>query len=152
MLLEGGITGRSRFTPAARRRIAAAACLTGTFQEASEICQEWGLQADDSTVHSLVAKMGASADELALRREAAPVPVPEVPRAPAPFGVLMVDGCLLRFRGQDWGRKKPSETHVEWHELKLGVYFASDGQEATSKGRRTLAEKRVFSSQPHEVA
>lgn len=58
----------------------------------------------------------------------------------------MVDGCLLRLRGEDWGKKKPSENHVQWREMKLGVYFKNQEQTGFEK-RRLLIEKRVVSTQ-----
>jgi hypothetical protein len=119
--------------------------LSATYQEASELCGQWGLAVEDSTVHALVREVGAKAEQLATQREERPVPLPPVPLAPAELGVLMIDGCQLRFRGEDWGRSKPSEKHVEWHEMKLGVYFNSEGP-AGEQPRQSLAGKRVVST------
>lgn len=147
MLREAGITSRQKWTPAARRRICTMSCLSGTYQEASELCREWGLAIEDSTVHAMVQELGAKAEQRATQREEQPVPVPAVAVAPATLGVLMIDGCLLRFRGKDWGRSKPSETHVEWHEMKLGVYFNSVGTPGEQPPQRhSLVGKRVVST------
>lgn len=135
MLREAGVASRQKWTPAARRRICSMSCLSGTYQEASELCREWGLAGlaiEDSTVHAMVQELGAKTEQRAIQREEQPVPVPAVAVAPAALGVLMIDGCLLCFRGKDWGRSKPSETHVEWHEMKLGVYFNSEGTPAAA--------------------
>lgn len=147
LLVHGGIGRRQTLTPALRRRLGAAAALSATYAEAAELCREFGLEADDSTLHRLVSAVGAKAQEQARERVQRPAAEAAPAAAPAPLGVVMLDGCMLRFRGADWGRAKPSENHVEWHEIKVGVYYRTDAGAVPENQRRWLADKRVVLTQ-----
>jgi hypothetical protein len=96
---------------------------TGSYEEAAQVASRWAQSIDDATLHALVQRRGALAEEQAQRRYAQP-PVERLPqRGPGELGVLMVDGCQLRYRGSGWGKKKTKKDRVEWHELKLGVFY-----------------------------
>jgi hypothetical protein len=116
------VSAHQEFTPAARRRLAFTASASGTHAEAAEVAAEWGLPVDDATMPAPVQSAGARAEEQTGRRLASPPPGREPARAPSELAVLMIDGCLLRFRGPGWGRTRPTQPRVEWHELKLGVF------------------------------
>ena len=157
LLLEGGIGSRKQLTPGARRRACAAASLTGPYQEAAEICQEWGFEVDDSILHRLVQEMGAKAETLAVQRlsHVRPAPAAAPPPAPAALGVLLIDGCMLRFRGEDWGRTKPSENHVEWHEMKRLLHLGRRGRlregGAPATGRQTGGQQPGDGDRPRRT-
>ena len=53
----------------------------------------------------------------------------------------MLDGWQVRQRGPGWGRKKTSENRVEWHDLKLGVFYRQEQACDTAGGRGLLTEK-----------
>jgi hypothetical protein len=57
-------------------------------------------------------------------------------RGASKLGVLMVDGCQMRYRGPGWGKKKTKKDRVEWHELKTGVFYLHE--QAARKGRRGM--------------
>ena len=143
-LLEAwGVRPHPEFTPVARRRLAFTVSASGTDAEAAELATEWGLAVADSTLHALVRHAGARAEAQTARRVAAPAPEREPQRAPSGLAVRMVDGCLLRFRGPGWGRARPTQARVEWHELKLGVFYREEQAAETAGGRGLLSDKRL---------
>ena len=145
-LLEAwGVGPHQEFTPAARRRLAFTVSASGTYAEAAELAAEWGVAVADATLHALVQKAGARAEAQTLRRLATPAPEREPERAPSELAVLMIDGCQLRYRGPGWGRVRPQEPRVEWHELKLGVFYREEQSGQTAGGRGLLSDKRIVS-------
>jgi hypothetical protein len=102
---------------------------------------------DDSTLHGLVQRTGARAERQAQSRYENP-PVERAPqRAPTDLAVLLADGCQMRYRGPGWGKKKTKKERVEWHELKLGVFYRHEESARTEAGRGILTEKIVVSWQ-----
>ena len=145
-LLEAwGVRAHQEFTPAARRRLASTVSASGTYAQAAELATEWGVAVDDSTLHALVAQLGARAEAQTARRLETPPPEREPERAPSPLAVLMIDGCQMRYRGPGWGRKKTKKPRVEWHELKLGVFYREEQAAQTAGGRGLLSGKRLVS-------
>lgn len=100
---------------------------------------------DDSTLHALVQNLGARAEEQTRQRLATPAPERAPERAPSGLAVLLIDGCQLRYRGPGWGRKKTQKPRVEWHELKLGMYYREEQAAQTVGGRGLLSDKRLVS-------
>src|ERR1019366_10759367 len=72
-------------------------------------------------------------------------------RSPSELGVLMVDGCLMRYRGPGWGKKKTKKERVEWHELKLGVFYRHEESAHTQGGRGLLIDKIVVNWQDQSM-
>ena len=145
-LLEAwGVGRRQQFTPAARRRLAFTASSAGTYAEAAELATEWGVAVDDSTLHALVQQAGARAEQQGTARRHRPAPEREPQRASSDLAVLMIDGCQLRFRGPGWGQSRPSQPRVEWHELKLGVFYRAEQAAQSTGGRGLLSGKRLVS-------
>jgi len=100
---------------------------------------------DDSTLHSLVQRMGEQAEE---QRQARLTQTPkerQPQRAASALAVLMVDGWQVRHRGEGWGRKKTAKPRVEWHEMKTGVFYLQE-QAAQTQGGRGLIEDKVVVS------
>jgi hypothetical protein len=62
------------------------------------------------------------------------------------LGVLLVDGWQVRHRGPGWGAKKTPQNRVEWHEMKMGVYYQVEQAVVKNNGRGELAEKVVVST------
>ena len=118
---------------------------SGTYAQAAELATEWGVAVDDSTLHALAQETGARAGEQTLRRLETPAPEREPQRTPSQLAVLMIDGCQLRYRGPGWGKTKPKEPRVEWHELKLGVFYREEEAAQTAGGRGLLSGKRLVS-------
>ena len=59
----------------------------------------------------------------------------------------MLDGWQVRQREPGWGRKKTKKNRVEWHELKLGVFYLEEQRTGGSGGRGWLSNKRVVAWQ-----
>jgi len=111
------------------------------------VASKWALSMDDSTLHALVQRTGERAQEQAQQRYESP-PQERLPqRGASPLGVLMVDGCQVRYRGAGWGKKKTGEERVPWHELKLGVFYRHEESARTQGGRCLLTDKTVVSWQ-----
>ncbi len=133
------------FTPAARHRLAFTVSASGTYAEAAELATEWGVAVADSTLHALAQEAGARAEQQTARRLETPAPERAPERAPSPLAVLMIDGCQMRYRGPGWGKTHPKEPRVEWHELKLGVFYREEQAAQTAGGRGLLSGKRIVS-------
>ena len=145
-LLEAwDVRAHQEFTPAVRRRLAFTVSASGTYAEAAELATEWGVPVDDSTLHALGQSAGARAAAQTQQRLATPAPEREPERAPSELAGLMIDGCLLRYRGPGWGKIHPKEPRVEWHELKLGVCYRAEQAAQTAGGRGLLSGKRSVS-------
>ena len=143
-----GLTAHQQRSPALEDRLAFTVTATGTYEQAAAVARKWGCPvADDATLHALAQRLGARAESQTQQRLAAP-PVETDPARIAPeLGVLLVDGWLTRQRGPGWGRKKTKKNRVEWHELKMGVFYRHDQAAQTAGGRGLLAEKTVVSWQ-----
>ncbi len=145
-LLEAwGVGPHQEFTPAVRRRLAFTVSASGTYAEAAEVATEWGVPVADATLHALVQNVGACAEAQTARRLETPAPERETGRAPSELAVLMIDGCQFRYRGPGWGKVNPREPRVEWHELKLGVFYREEQSGPTAGGRGLLSDKRIVS-------
>jgi hypothetical protein len=59
----------------------------------------------------------------------------------------MVDGCQVRYRGAGWGKKRTKKDRVEWHELKLGVFYRHETSAQTAGGRGLLTDKILVHGQ-----
>jgi hypothetical protein len=147
VLEQWEIGAHQQLTASAREKLSFTATATGTYEETAAVCAKWGLEVEDSTIHQLVQAVGLEAEARQVKRLEQP-PVPAEPkRAPSALVNLMIDGCQIRFRGPGWGRRRTREKRVEWHELKLGVYFAEEQRAAGDKGRGLLVDKRVVAWQ-----
>ena len=111
------------------------------------MASKWAQTIDDATLHALVQRMGDRAEAQAQKRYEQP-PAERLPqRGPSALGVLMVDGCQLRYRGAGWGKQKTKKDRVEWHELKLGVFYRHEASAHTQSGRGLLSDKLVVNWQ-----
>jgi hypothetical protein len=136
-----------KLTPGFAEKLCFTATATGSYEEAAQVASKWAQTVDDATLHALVQRMGERAEAQAQKRYEKP-PAERLPqRGPSELGVLLVDGCQLRYRGPGWGKKKTKEDRVEWHELKLGVFYRHEASAHTQKGRGWLIEKLVVNWQ-----
>jgi len=136
-----------KLTPGFAEKLCFTATATGSYEEAAQVASRWAQTIDDATLHALVQRMGARAEAQAQSRYEQP-PVERLPqRGPSALGVLMVDGCQLRYRGPGWGKKKTKKDRVEWHELKLGVFYRQESSAHTETGRGLLIDKLVVNWQ-----
>ena len=136
-----------KLTPGFAEKLCFTATATGSYEEAAQVASRWAQSMDDATLHALVQRMGARAEAQAQSRYEQP-PVERLPqRGSSELGVLMVDGCQLRYRGPGWGKPKTQKDRVEWHELKLGVFYRHEESAHTETGRGLLADKIVVNWQ-----
>jgi hypothetical protein len=134
-------------TPAFAQKLCFTVTATGSYEEAAQLASTWGSNMGDSTLHFLTQKMGARAHEQAQARYEE-APKERLPGEPASeLGVLMVDGCHVRYRAEGWGKKKSKKEYVAWHELKLGVFYRHEQWARTEGGRGLLIGKVVVSCQ-----
>ncbi len=142
-----GLAPAQHTSPALEDKVLFTVTATGTYEQAAAVANKWGSPMDDSTVHALVQRRGAQA-EAQTQARLKTVPVEIAPqRAPSALDVVMIDGFLVRFRGSGWGQEPMSEPHVEWHEMKTGVFYRHEQAGRNESGRRLLAEKVVVSWQ-----
>lgn len=141
-----------KLTPGFAEKLCFTATATGSYEEAAQVASRWAQTIDDATLHALVQRMGARAEAQAQSRYEQP-PVERLPqRGPSALGVLMVDGCQLRYRGPGWGKRKTQKDRVEWHELKLGVFYRQESSAHTETGRGLLIDKLVVNWQDQSGA
>ena len=142
-----------KITPGYAEKLCFTATATGSYEEAAQVASQWSPSIDDSTVPALVQRAGARAEEQAQARYEQFPQERQPQREPSRLGVLMVEGCQMRYRGPGWGKKKTKKERVEWHELKLGVYYRLEESAHTQSGRGILANKIVvaWQDQPLEL-
>ena len=141
------LEAHQKLTPGFAEKLCFTATATGSYEAAAQVASQWAQTIDDATLHALVQRMGARAEAQAQKRYEQP-PAERLPqRGPSELGVLLVDGCQLRYRGPGWGKKKTKQDRVEWHELKLGVFYRHEASAHPQKGRGWLIEKLVVNWQ-----
>jgi len=136
-----------KITPGYAQKLCFTVTATGSYEAAAQVASQWSQRIDDATLHALVQRMGERAQGQADRRYER-LPQERLPqRAASELAVLMVDGCQVRYRGVGWGKRKTKQERVEWHELKLGVFYRHEASAQTEWGRGLLADKIVVSWQ-----
>jgi hypothetical protein len=141
-----GIGAHQKLTPALQDRLCLTVTLTGAYGSAAHLAAKWGCAVDDSTLQALVQRVGRRAREQQDRRLERPPAEAQAQRAPSRLGVLQADGWLVRERGSGWGCKKTQQKRVEWHEMKMGVYYQVEQAAKRKAGRGELVEKVVVST------
>ena len=132
-----------QISPVLEQRLAFTATATSSYQEAALLAENWGCKISASTVHQLAQRLGLKAEQQTQAR-LKQVPVESQPkRKPSELAVLMADGWLARFRGLGWGMKKTNKDRVEWHEIKVGIFYRQEQAAQTQGGRRVLDDKLV---------
>jgi hypothetical protein len=145
------LAAHQKITPGFAEKLCFTATATGSYEEAAQVASKWAQSIDDSTIHALVQRNGARAEEQAQSRYEQP-PEERLPQSsPSALGVLMVDGCQMRYRGPGWGKKKTKKDRIEWHELKLGVFYRHEQSAHTQTGRGMLTDKIVVNWQDQSV-
>lgn len=140
-----GLGPHQQLTPAWAQKLCFTVTATGSYEEAAAVASCWGRVIDDSTLHALVQRVGARAQVQAQARYATLPKERRPEQAPSVLGVALVDGCQVRERGPGWGKKRTQKNRVEWHELKLGVFYRHEAAGRTESGRGLLADKVVVS-------
>lgn len=141
-----GLLPHQQLSPGLEDKLAYFATVAASYEMAAKLAHKVGICIEDSTVRALVQRLGARAEGQTQRRlKTLPKEIhPE--RPPSSLAVIMLDGFQVRHRGPDWGKKKASKSHVEWHEQKVGVFYHQD-QNAAGQ----LSEKVSISWQGQAV-
>lgn len=138
-----GLRAKQRMSPVLEEKLVFTVTGTGSYQEAAAVAGIWGCEVDDSTLHGLIQRMGERAEHQSQERLQRVTAEVSPQRAASELAVFMLDGCLLRYRGPGWGKKKTKKKRVEWHELKTGVFYLQEQAAQTEGGRGILSEKVV---------
>src|ERR1041384_7960692 len=137
-----GLSSHQAMSPGLEDKLAFTLTATASYSEASAVAQKWGCPVDDSTLHVLGQKLGQRAEEQTQERlKSLPQEIaPE--RAASSLAVFMLDGWQARYRGPGFGKKKTKKKRVEWHEVKMGVFYLQE-QSVRTKGSRGLLSEKV---------
>jgi hypothetical protein len=132
-------------------KLAFTATATGSYEEAAQLADKWGVSVSASAMHALTQRLGSRAEGRTKER-LAKAPVEKDPqRAATSLAVLMLDGWQVRQRGPGWGKRRTSKPRVEWHEWKTGVYYRHEQSGQTAGKRGLLAEKIVVGWQGEPI-
>lgn len=142
-----------KITPALADKLAFTVTATGSYEEAAALSAKWGCAVDDCTLHALVQRVGARAEEQIQQRLEHVPPELEPQRQPSQLAVLLMDGWMARFRGPGWGKQRTCKTRVEWHEIKTGVFHSLEQAARADNGRGVLTDKVIvnWQGQPDEL-
>jgi hypothetical protein len=143
-----GLGPHEKMTPELEDRVCLTATLTGSYEAAARLSAKWGSAVDDETIRAHVRCVGQRAEAQVQARVAGKtLEKPAVKVAgikPAPFAlVIMMDGCLARQRGADWGdgSTKVGLERVAWREIKGAVIYRLEQAGQTAGGRGVITRK-----------
>ena len=132
-----------KITPAWAEKLCFTVRATGSYEEAAQVASQWGEAVDDSTLHTLVQRVGRRAEDQAEQRLEQPPAERQPERRASHLAVLMVDGWMARFRGEGWGKKRTHKTRVDWHEMKTGVFYLHEQSTRKEAGRGWIQDKVI---------
>ena len=138
-------------SPGLEDKLAFTLTATGSYSEAAAVAQKWGCEVDDSTLHVLAQRLGGRAEQQTQARLATLALELTPQRAACEVAVFMLDGWQARYRGPGFGKEKTQKKRVEWHEVKLGVFYLQEQAGQTLGGRGVLTEKVVVCWQGEPV-
>ena len=128
-----GLHGHQPMSPVLEDRLCHLAITATSYERAAEVARRFGISTDDSQIQRLVQRVGEKAEAQSQKRIVAAFTPGGRKRIAGsalhdcPDGefslALMLDGTMLRLRGEEWGMKpasRPGE-RVAWHELKAGL-------------------------------
>jgi Uncharacterised protein family (UPF0236) len=139
-----GLQARQRISPELQSRLVFNATMAGSYEKAAATARRWGTVISDDTVHAVVQQLGAAASGLTLPQPQAPTPEPEFSL------VVMMDGWLVRRRGEHWGAgpRKKNAVRIEWKEVKSAVIYRLEQSATKASGRGLLAQKYIVACAP----
>ena len=138
-----GLTAHQEMTPGLEDKLAFTLSVADAYEEAAALARKWGCAVDDSTLHGLAQRLGARAEQRTQQRLRRLPPELAPQRGASELAVFMLDGWQARHRGAGWGKRKTRKNRVEWHEVKLGVFYLAEQAAHTEGGRGVLSEKVV---------
>lgn len=148
---QWGLRPHEKITPGLADQLCFTVTASGSYEEAAAVAAKWGCPVDDSTLHALVQRVGARAEEQTQERLKEPAQEISPQRRASELGVLLLDGWMARFRGPGWGKKKTTKSRVDWHEIKTGVFYLHEQAARLPSGRGVLSDKVIVSWQGESV-
>jgi hypothetical protein len=151
-----GLQANQSMSPALQDYLCFLAISCMSFGRAAETAKRMGIKIDGSQIQRLAQETGERAEEQTNQRTSSAFDLRErkeiIRKARLELEgerfsmVLMLDGTMLRFRGQDWGMKPASVSgeRVVWHELKAGLIIRVP--ESMTGKRRKLVKYYVASN------
>ena len=136
-----GLSSHQQISPGLEDRLAFTLTATGSYSEAAAVAHKWGCPVDDSTLHVLAQRLGQRAEQQTQERLERVPPELTALRGASELAVFMLDGWQARYRGPGFGKKKTKKKRVEWHEVKVGVFYLQEQAGRTAGGRGVLTEK-----------
>ena len=148
-----GLGPHQKMTPELEDRVCLTATLTGSYGAAAMLCTRWGCAMEASTIRAHACNVGrrAAAQEQGRLREGKKVG-PRLRGAKVAAStalVIMMDGWLVRQRGEHWGERStgPLAGRIAWHEVKGAVIYRLEQAGSTAGGRGLIARKYVVAGQ-----
>jgi hypothetical protein len=143
-----GLAAHQKITPSFADKLCLTVTTAGSYEEAAQVAAHW-IQSpvSHSTLHKLVQRLGAVAEKQMQERLVQAPPEAQPQRSASSLGVLLVDGWMVRQRGPGWAKKRSKKAHVEWHEMKTGVFYLQEQSAQSAGGRGLLSGKVVVSWQ-----
>lgn len=142
---QWGLAKWARLSPEFEQRLAYNSAVSGSFEKAAELSRRWGSPISDDAIHALVQRIAEKNIGVDL-----PASPPPKAQEPAFSLVVMMDGWMVRQRGEDWGAK-PGDSALErvsWKEVKSAVIYRLEDRATNASGRGMLIEKKVVAVPP----
>lgn len=141
-----GLAPHQKITPRLAEKLCFTALATTAYEQAAAVAACWGVPVDDAVIHQQVQRAGERADQQAEARVAASADTPASrPPPDTPALVIMMDGWMVRQRGEQWGLKPATAAgeRVAWQECKSAVIYRLQQAVKTEHERGLLVEKFV---------
>ena len=146
-----GLSSHQEMSPGLEDKLGFTLTATAAYDEAAAVAQKWGCTVAASTLHVLAQRLGARAEAQTQQRLATRAQELTPQRAASELAVFMLDGWQARYRGLGFGKKKTQQKRVEWHEVKMGVFYLQEQAGCTPGGRGVITEKAVVCWQGEPV-
>lgn len=139
-----GLEPYQRTTPELQSRLCYTATQVGSYERASVMAGRWGCQVSDDLIRDEVQRKGRVAAQANWPAVTPAKPEPEFSM------VIMMDGWMVRERGEDWAKdRKLQSTHrVDWREIKNAVIYRLEQRAQTQSGREMLLQKHIVACPP----
>jgi len=139
-----GLRPHQEMSPGLEDKLAFTVTNTLCYRGAAEVAGKWGCGVDDATLHALTQRLGERAEQQTQERLVAVPQEREPQRAGSKLAVFMLDGWQARYRGPGWGKKRTQKKRVEWHEVKVGIFYLQEQAGRTAGDRGVITEKVVI--------
>lgn len=147
------LSSHQEMSPGLEDKLAFTITATVAYAEAAALAEKWGCAVDESTLHVLAQRLGVRAETQTQARlqTVSREGIPQ--RVASELAVFMLDGWQARYRGPGFGKPRSQKPHVEWHEVKVGLFYLQEQAGVTAGGRGMLSDKVVvcWQGEPEEL-